>query len=245
MSTVSISSDPRTAAALALQSPVLPPLENGDRLTRAEFRQRWEAMPRLQRAELIEGIVFMGAAAVRHPQHGRPFRILVGWVDHYITETPGLDGGGDATVGLDEKNEPQPDVYVFLPPQMGSKLRLTEDGYLEGPPEFVAEVSASTASIDLNLKFEVYRRNGVREYLVWRVLDKAVDWFVLQDGQYVPLQSDTDGIYRSRVFPGLWLDAEALVGLRPRQLHAVLRQGLSSLEHQQFALQVAKYAPDE
>jgi Uma2 family endonuclease len=245
MSTISELSNSRGAKAISVGPAPIPPLENGDRLTRAEFLRRWEAMPELQRAELIEGIVFMGAAAVRHRQHGRPYRIIIGWLDHYITETPGIDGGGNSSIGLDERNDAQPDGYLFLPAQLGSKLTVTAEGYLEGPPELVVEVSASTTSLDLNLKFESYRRNGVREYVVWRVLDKAVDWFVLDEGEYVPAIPDAAGVLRSRTFPGLWLDTTALVRQDAKQLHDVLRQGLASPEHQQFAALVAQYARPE
>lgn len=233
------------APSPALPAIPIPPLETGDRLTRAEFRRRWEAMPHVKHAELIEGIVFMGAAAIRHRQHGRPYRILIGWLDRYVANTPGLDGGGNASVGLDEDNEPQPDGYLFLPPALGSKTTVTDDGYIEGPPDLIAEVSASTTSIDLNLKFNVYRRSGVREYLVWRVLDKEVDWFALRDGQYVRLSPDADGVLRSRVFPGLWLDPDALVKRQLKRLHAVLDEGWKTAEYIEFAKRVAQFEPPE
>jgi Uma2 family endonuclease len=109
----------------------------------------------------------------------------------------------------------------------------------------VVEVSASTTSLDLNLKFDAYRRSGVREYVVWRVLDKAVDWFVLEGGQYVAAAPGASGVVRSRIFPGLWLDTAALVKQDTKQLHDVLRQGLASPDHQQFACQVAQFARPE
>jgi Uma2 family endonuclease len=187
----------------------------------------------------------MGAAAVRHVQHGGPHQLLIGWLDRYLEEAPGLEGGINASIGLDENNEPQPDAYLMLPPGM-SKAAVTTDGYLEGSPELLAEVSASTTSIDLHLKFEAYRRNGIREYLVWRVVDRQVDWFALEAGQFVRLPADADGILRSRVFPGLWLDAAALVALRRKRVYAVLRQGLATPEFAAFAAEVAKHAlPDE
>src|SRR5205814_2060530 len=79
----------------------------------------------------------------------------------------------------------------------------------------------------------VYRRNGVGEYLVWRVLDRAIDWFVLRGGQLVPLAPD-GGLLRSEVFPGLWLDPEALVRGDIAAVLAVVRRGLGSPEHAAF-----------
>lgn len=244
MSTINTPTSGYSLPLAAAPTSAIPPLVTGDCMNRAEFRRRWEAMPHIKHAELIEGIVFM-AAALRHRQHGEPHGIVFGWLDRYLEAVPGLAGGLDASVGLDDLNEPQPDAYLFLPPGMGTVV-VTPEGYLEGPPELVAEVSASTTSIDLHLKFEAYRRNGIREYLVWRVLDHQVDWFALTDGQYVPLPASPDGIVRSRVFPGLWLDPAALISRQRKRLYAVLQQGLATPEFAAFAAEVAKYAlPDE
>jgi hypothetical protein len=70
----------------------------------------------------------------------------------------------------------------------------------------------------------VYRRSGVREYLVYRVDDADVDWFVLE----------ADQVLRSRVFPGLWLDVAGLLRGDARSLHACLERGLASAEHARF-----------
>src|SRR5690349_12283673 len=166
----------------------VPPLENGDRLTRAEFERRYAAMPHVKKAELIEGIVYM-PSPVRLKRHGRPHIVLSNWLGHYIARTPGLDLYGDnSTVRLDEDNEPQPDLLLFLPPQVGGQATLGDDDYVDGAPELVCEVAASSVSIDLHLKLNVYRRNGVREYLAWRTEDAAVEWFALREGKYEPLQ---------------------------------------------------------
>src|SRR5207249_1637331 len=95
-------------------------------------------------------------------------------------------------------------------------------------------VSASTASFDLHTKLRVYRRNQVREYIVWRVLDQAIDWFALRHGDYKPLPLSPAGFYQSEVFPGLWLDAAALVRSDLATVLKVLEQGLASPEHAAF-----------
>jgi hypothetical protein len=89
-------------------------------------------------------------------------------------------------------------------------------------------------SYDLHAKLHVYRRNGVREYLVWRVLDQEIDWFVLRDGQYERMSVDAQGLLRSEVFPGLWLDPAALVRGDLATVLAIIRQGLASPEHAVF-----------
>ena len=218
----------------------VPPLENGDRLTRKEFFRRWEAMPKLRRAELIEGVVYM-AAAVRLPQHARPHGWLFNLLSTYAMRT-GVDFGDNAIVQLDPTNAPQPDVCLFLPRQLGGLASVNAEGYLEGPPDLVAEVAASTTSIDMHEKFHVYRRNKVREYIVWRVLDGAVDWFLLGDDGYAPLLPD-GGRFKSRVFPGLWLDPAALLAYGSVRLHAALEEGMNTPEYAEFARAMAPYRP--
>lgn len=134
-------------------------------------------------------------------------------------------------------NEPQPDGMLLIDPAFGGQATISDDDYVEGPPEWVGEISASSASFDLHTKKTVYRRNGVREYVVWRVLDKQIDWFVLRDGDFVLLQPDAAGILKSEVFPGLWLDPAALIAGDMQRVLAVLQEGLASPEHAAFIRQ--------
>ncbi|MCG9893165.1 MAG: Uma2 family endonuclease [Thermosynechococcaceae cyanobacterium MS004] len=215
------------------QALALPPLENGDRLTRAEFERRYAAMPHLKKAELIEGVVYM-AAALRFRSHGRPHALLMAWLTDYWLATPGTELGDNPTVRLDWNNTPQPDAVLLIDQAVGGQSYLSEDDYIEGAPELVIEVAASSASYDLGEKKKVYRRNGVREYIVWQMFENRLDWFVLQDNEYVNLVPDEDGILRSRVFSGLWLAVEALLTGDMVQVLTVLQQGLASAEHQTF-----------
>jgi Uma2 family endonuclease len=211
----------------------IPPLESGDRLTRAEFERRYEAMPNQKKAELIEGVVYI-ASPVRVDHHGHPHAVLVGWLVTYQAATPGTEVGDNSTVRLDVDNEPQPDAFLRLLPERGGQSRTSEDGYVEGAPELIAEVAASSASIDLHGKMNAYRRNGVREYLVWRVLEGEVDWFVWREGRYERLEPDPAGLYQSEVFPGLWLDVPALLRGDLAGVFRGVQQGLDSPEHRAF-----------
>ncbi|MSU79904.1 MAG: Uma2 family endonuclease [Gemmataceae bacterium] len=209
------------------------PLEPGDRLTRAEFERRYDAMPNVKKAELIEGVVYM-PSPVRIRRHGDPHYRTICWLGHYSTYTPFLIGADNATARLDLNNEPQPDAMLLIDPELGGQAKISLDDYVEFAPEWVGEISGSSASFDLHTKLIVYRRNGVREYFVWRVLDQQIDWFTLHDGEFVLLQPDADGVLKSRVFPGLWLDAAAMLrGDMPRVLD-VVRLGLASPEHAAF-----------
>jgi Uma2 family endonuclease len=211
----------------------IPPLEHGDRLTRAEFERRYEAMPRLKKAELIEGEVYM-PSRVRYAGHGRPHFRLATWLGMYEWDTPGVESAANGTVRLDLDNELQPDAFLIIGPERGGQARISEDDYIEGAPELVAEVASTRASYDLGKKLHVYRRNGVREYIVWRVLDRQVDWFVNHEGQFQPMLPAANGLLYSTVFPGLWLDPAALVLGDKARVKAVLQRGLDSPEHAEF-----------
>lgn len=211
----------------------LPPLESGDRLTRHEFERRYQAMPNIKKAELIEGIVYM-ASPVRITTHGRPHSQIMAWLTDYWVATPGVDMGDNATVRLDLDNEPQPDVLLRIEPEVGGNSSISDDGYVEGAPELIAEIAASSASYDLNAKLNAYRRNGVQEYIIWQMYENRLDWFSLQEGRYVSLQPDEAGVIRSCIFPGLWLAIDALREGNLVQVLAVLQHGLHTAEHQAF-----------
>ncbi len=230
-----MSSEP-SAATEATNQPL--PLEPGDRLTREEFERRYDAMPHVKKAELIEGVVYM-PSPVRLYRHGRPHFWLITWLGTYEIATAGTIGADNTTARLDVLNEPQPDALLLIAPACGGQARISEDDYIEHAPELVAEVASSSVSIDLNTKHDVYRRNEVREYLVWRVLENAVDWFVLRGEQFEPLAPDAQGWLRSEVFPGLWLDPDALVRGDMPLVMEVAGQGIASAEHAAFVERLA------
>lgn len=215
----------------------VPPLRAGDRLTAAEFERRYDAMPDLKKAELIEGVVYM-PSPVRHEEHGGPHFDLISWLGCYRAFTPGVDGGNNSTLRLDLDNRPQPDAFLRILPSHGGQSLTSEDGYVERAPELVAEVTASTASYDLHDKLNAYRRNAVQEYLIWRVLDEAVDWFVLRDERFERIAPSSDALLRSTIFPGLWLDGPALLGRDMARVLEVARQGTDSFEHRDFVRQL-------
>jgi len=211
----------------------MPRLENGDRLTRTEFERRYAATPEKFKAELVEGIVYV-ASPVRAKNHGRPHAQIMTWLGVYSAATLGVDIADNSTVRLDLDNEPQPDALLRIEPQSGGKSRITEDDYIEGSPELVIEIAASSASVDMNAKLNAYRRNGVQEYLVWQVYENQIAWFCLQDAEYIRLQPDATGMIRSRVFPGLWLAVDALLRGDLATVLAELQTGLATLEHGEF-----------
>jgi len=216
----------------------VPRLEQGDHLTRAEFERRYEAMPEIKKAELIEGVVYM-PSPVRMDAHAAPHADLLTWLGTYRSATPGVNAGDNATTGLDNDNVPQPDGLLMIEPALGGQATIDPQGYIEGAPELVAEVASSSVSIDRHTKLNVYRRSGVREYIIWRVLERAIDWFVLRDGQFVAIAPAEDGILRSEVFPGLWLNVPAMLDGKLDVVLATLQQGMATPEHQVFVTRLA------
>ena len=207
----------------------VPPLENGDRLTRTEFERRYHAMPHVKKAELIEGVVYM-PSPVSFERHAGPHADLMTWLGFYRALTPGVLLGDNGTVRLDLDNEPQPDAFLFI---VGGQAHVGDDGYLEGAPELAAEIAASSVSYDLHTKLNVYRRSGVQEYLVWRVDEAAFDWFVLHEGRYEPLEAK-EGVIHSRTFPGLCLNADALLNGDLAGVLSTLQGCLGGEEHRVF-----------
>lgn len=218
---------------------VIPFLESGDRLSRAEFERRYQAMPYLKKAELIEGVVYV-ASPLRFESHAEPHSNLITWLVTYKSATPGVRVGDNPTVRLDLDNEPQPDAVLLIDESAGGQTRISEDDYVEGAPELVVEIAASSASIDLNDKKRVYRRNGVLEYIVWRVLERQVDWFRLEAEEYVKLESDSAGVLKSQIFPGLWLAVDPLIADDMARVLAVLQEGIQSPAHRAFLAQLAQ-----
>ncbi|MFP4124977.1 MAG: Uma2 family endonuclease [Coleofasciculus sp.] len=221
------------------QESLLPSLESGDRLNRYEFERRYNAMPSLQKAELIEGVVYL-PAALRFRSHSQPHAKLILWLGNYQVATLGIELGIEPTVRLDLDNEPQPDAVLLIDENVGGQARLSDDDYIEGAPELVAEIAASSVAIDLHDKKRAYRRNGVQEYIVWQVFEQRLDWFYLQQGEYVSLPVDEGNVIRSRVFPGLWLAADDLLAGNMPGVLSVLQKGLASEEHEIFVEKLAE-----
>ncbi|GCA81151.1 Uma2 family endonuclease [Microcystis aeruginosa] len=209
----------------------IPPLENGDKLTRWEFERRYQGMPHLKKAELIEGIVYM-ASPLRITQHGEPHAHIMLWLGFYKAFTPYLQLGDNCTVRLDIDNEPQPDALLRI--DKGGQSTISQDDYVEGAPELIVEIAASSASYDVHQKLNVYRRNQVQEYLVWRFYEQEIDWFRLQAGEYIQLEPHSDAIMRSQIFPGLWLDKNALLMGDLGKVLVILQRGLETTEHRDF-----------
>jgi Uma2 family endonuclease len=186
----------------------IPPLENGDRLTRQEFERRWDLHPEVKKAELIDGQVYLRMTVSR--RHGKPHNRISTWIGVYESRTTGVEALTDTTVRLSSSDDDlQPDM--LLRREEGGTSRVGEDECIEGPPEFAVEVAASSASYDLHRKSELYRRAGVQEYMVWQVFEKRIDWWELQDGDYVSLAVDERGVIESKVFPGLRLNVAAML----------------------------------
>lgn len=216
----------------------IPPLENGDFLTREEFERRYDAMPHLKKAELIEGIVYM-ASPVRITNHGSSHAKMITWLGNYWAGTPGIELGDNSTVRLNKDNEVQPDALLRI--KSGGQSTISEEGYIEGAPELIVEIAASNASIDLHKKLDIYCRHQVQEYIVWRVDDGKIDWFRLQEDKYIlKLEPNSEGMICSEVFAGLWLDISAMLAGKLARVIEGVKQGLLTAQHQEFTRNLQK-----
>jgi Uma2 family endonuclease len=215
----------------------IPILENGDRVTRAEFERRYQQMGDVKKAELVEGIVYM-PSPVRIRKHSNPHGRIMTWLGVYEAATPSVMLGDNPTVRLDIDNEPQPDAMLRLEESVGGTSQISEDDYIEGSPELIVEIASSSASYDLYDKREAYRRNGVREYLVWLVEDQELRWYIWEEGSYQQQPLKESGIIKSPFFLGLWLNVSALLRGEMQQVLATLNSGLESQEHQRFVEQL-------
>lgn len=204
-----------TAAAAAS------PLDSGDRLDRVEFHRRYCAHPEIRKAELILGVVYV-PSPTRYDLHDEQQSWMVGWLAYYGAHTPGVRVGTSASIFLDDYGEVQPDAFLFRAPPPPGGARVRGDRYIEGAPQLIVEIAASSVNYDLHDKKEAYRRAGVEEYIVWRTLDAAIDWFRLVAGEYVRVEPNRRGVIESAAFPGLRL-------LVPAMLHGEIAKVLAAL----------------
>jgi Uma2 family endonuclease len=212
-----------------------PELHSGDHMTREEFHRIYERMPENFKAELIGGIVYV-ASPMRRP-HGTNHLFLSAVVTAYSANTIGVEAGDNTTILLGREDEPQPDLYLRILEEYGGNSKVTKDEYIEGSPEWIAEVAHSSKAIDLNLKKFDYRRNHIQEYVVMSLKERKLRLFDLSADK--ELHPDPDGIYRMRAFPGLWFHGEALFAKNYHLLMNTLAVGMGSPEYVAFVKKLA------
>jgi hypothetical protein len=221
------------SAARFTQEPPAPPvptLANGDRMKQSEFHRRYEAYPEDVKFELIGGIVYMTSPLRR--THGLYHPEFSGLLWLYSSATPGVEVLDNATTILGEESEPQPDLELRVLAEYGGRSRETEDDYVAGPPELMAEIAHSTRALDMHQKRDDYQQAGVLEYVVLCVEEQELYWWHFPSGRMI--KPNRQGISRSRVFPGLWIDGQALLARETQRLVEVVQWGLASREHAAF-----------
>ena len=214
----------------------VPPLLAGTRLPREEFLRIWEAHPEIKRAELIGGIVYVPSPL--SVDHGDMEGEVGGWLMHYKSQTPGTATGHNTTSFILDDTL-QPDLSLRILPEYGGRSRI-DDHYLAGIPELLVEVCRSSIAYDLHQKFDLYQAAGIPEYLAILMYEQEIRWHILVDGAYHLLPPDSAKIWRSQVFPGLWLDGPALLAGDSARILAKLDEGLQSTEHQAFVEKLAR-----
>lgn len=188
-----------------------------------EFLRRWEGMPNLKKVELINGVVHM--PPMLSEEHGDQDNLFGTWIGIYSLSTPGTRSSTNRSYQLNDDNAPQPDQSLRILPKLSENL---------GVPELVLETALSSLKFDLGDKLKLYEEAGVQEYIVADIARDKLHWFRLQEGKFQPLEPGEDGIYRSVVFPGLWLDAVAVFQYDRKRFQEVTHAGLASPEHATF-----------
>lgn len=212
-----------------------PPLIEGDSLTSSEFLRRWEEMPSVKRAELIDGIVCMPSPV---SLVDGDYEIFLGaWLSFYALGTPGCRPSIEGTWLMGERQNPQPDITLRILPECGGQSQVSGQ-YPSGAPELIVEVAISSYARDFGAKKRLYERMGVREYLIAVPREERMVSFTLISSSFEPLEADAAGVFRSACFPGLWLDIAALWKLDLQGMNSVLQQGLATPEHGDFAAQL-------
>lgn len=212
-------------------------LENGSRMDQKTFHALYLKTPEDFKAELIGGTVYIMSSPVSS-RHGRPHARIIHWLSLYSDETPGTEVLDNTTNILGDESEPQPDAFLYITPEYGGQSTIDDEGYVNGPVELVVEVANTTRAIDLGSKKRDYELAGVREYVVVLAQEDRVVWFVRGDHGFVESGAGGNGVFRSTVFPGLWLDPRGLFAENTRQLTAAVKKGLASPEHAAFVAEL-------
>jgi Uma2 family endonuclease len=210
-------------------------LVTGQRMGVEEFLRRWEKLPDLKNAELLEGVVYVSSPLSL--EHGSLDALVILWLGYYAQATPGCQCGSNSTWRMLD-NAPQPDSYLRVSPAHGGQSG--EAGpYGAGAPELVVEICVTSADVDFGPKLRLYQKAGVREYITIEPSEKRIVWRVLEAGAYIPQELPADGILRSRIFPGLWLDVAAFWAGDGARMLAALNAGLATEDHQRFVDRLA------
>lgn len=214
---------------------VIPGLVTGQRMTVEEFRRRWDELPGLKNAELVDGVVYVPSPASL--DHGNLDLRIALWLGYYAQATPGCQGGSNST-WLMLGSAPQPDAYLRILPAYGGQSR-NEGNLGAGAPELAVEICITSTELDFGSKLALYQRAGVQEYITAEMFGDRIIWRMVEGGLYRALAIPADGILRSRVFPGLWLDVAAFWAGDGAKMLASLQAGLACKEHQQFVARLA------
>lgn len=214
----------------------IPPLENGDLLHSCEFLRRYDRMPELKKAELVNGQVFMGHHVLAS-LHGAPHGMVSMLLGYFSAYTPGTTSYSRPTLVVDEGNVFQPDCVLCI--NNSGRTWANEDDLLCGAPELVFEVSVGSTSLDVLAKKQVCERLGVLDYVVWCTLDARLHWFHREGERFVETKPNTAGLLCSRSLPGLQTPVADLLALNGLKVMTCLEEGLATPAHAEFVRSLA------
>ena len=190
-------------------------------------------------ADLVGGVVHLWIRVT--VSHGQMSATLNGGIGLSRVGLTGIHGGVRTTTVLGDDSEVQPDATLRFP--IGGTSAVNDDDYLVGCPELVCDVVDTADAHALTARRADDERYGATEVVMVTVREPRVLWLVGEGDRLTERSPDADGVYRSGVFPGLWLDPAALLAEDMQRLLDVLRQGLATPEHAAFAASLTPSPP--
>ena len=153
-------------------------------------------------AELVQGdVVMMTPASLPHQALSMFLtRVLSDYVD--VGEI-GWIGTAPIALRLSPDTVREPDLLFVA----NDHLDRVKETCVDGPADLVIEiVSADSVGRDRGEKYYEYEQAGIPEYWLIDSRTRRAEFYQLQGAYYQPMFPDAQGIYRSRVLPGFWLN---------------------------------------
>lgn len=153
------------------------------------------------------------------------------WLCQYRRSTPCVESLGRVSIFLDPTTEIETTAAMWLTPGADDRPRWQR---CEGVPELLVEVTATVHNKVFRRRLRVYEQSEIHELLVVTGDPRDTALYARENGRFARVSPADDGSYRSRVFPGLWLDPSALFSDEWNEMAACLDRGMATEEHAAF-----------
>jgi Uma2 family endonuclease len=160
-----------------------------------------------QKADLIDGEIYMASPDSLDADDVCGFIRGLLWSFVEARRLGGRVCGSRVAFILDRFIAPEPDIAYLRPERLAEQTGKR----VHGPPDLAIEICCDESRVrDQEIKKAKYEAAGVREYWIVDRERGVVQFYVLRDGRFEPLELEDGQVYRSTVLPGFWLDARWL-----------------------------------